>query len=210
MSAVRARRFPAIEKRLLASLRIAQEIVSAGSTAGVGVRRLEAILHEAGFMRAFVAWERFLEDVFLSYMMGQRPISGRAPHRYYEPPNSESAWDFLRMVAGRRPYLNWTEPTEIAQRAQVVFRNGGCFSKLQAQNQVLQDMKRVRNAISHDSDIARAKFEELVRKQLTTLPPGCTPGSLLGARNPNAGAHGTFLDTYLDVIRGLARNLLRP
>jgi len=161
-------------------------------------------------MRAFVAWERFLEEAFLSYVMGQRPISGRSPHRYYQPPNLPSAWKFLGMLTGRRPYLDWTEAAHIVERARAVFRGGGCFPKLQAQNLVLQDMKKVRNAISHDSDDARARFEELVRRELTTLPPRCTPGSFLGTRNPTARPPASFLDTYLGVISALANDIVRP
>ena len=161
-------------------------------------------------MHAFLAWEQFLEETFLGYMMGQRPISGRAPHRYYTPPNSASAWNFLREMTGRRPYVDWTNPSEIVDRAKVVFRNGGCFLKLPAQNQILQEMKKVRNAISHDSDDAREKFEALVRQKLTTLPTGCTPGRFLGTTNPSANPPCTFLDTYLDVLKQLAKDILRP
>jgi hypothetical protein len=207
MSLVRADGFRTIERRLLVSLGVAQTTVSAGSQLGSTAKKLTGVLHEAAFLRAFVAWERFLESSFLSYLMGQQPLRGRPPHRYYQPPNVASALNFLK---GRRPYLDWTEAVHVAERAKAVFRNGGCFLRLQAQNLVLQDMKKVRNAISHDSDDARAKFEELVRRELTTLPPRCTPGGFLGTRNPTASTHGNFLDTYLGVISGLANDILRP
>ncbi len=210
MAVVRAKRLSAIEKRLLRSLATVRETSSTGSLAGRGTRRLEAVLHEAAFLRAFVAWERFLEETFLSYLMGQKSISGRSLHRYYQPPNASSAWNLLAMMSGRRPYLDWTEATEVAKRAKVVFRNGGWFVRLTAQNSILQDMKKLRNAISHDSDDARAKFEGLVRRELRTLPSGCTPGSFLGTPDRASPARASFLDKYLDVIEALAQDILRP
>jgi len=208
MPSVRAEGFRPIERRLLLSLGVAQSTVSAGSQLGSAATKLTGVLHEAAFLRAFVAWERFLESSFLSYLVGKNPLRGRPPYRYYRPPNVESARKFLVLLSGRRPYLDWTNAATVAECAETVFRGGGCFSRLRVQNLVIQDMKKVRNAISHDSDDARGKFEDLVRRELTTLPPQCTPGSFLRTRNPTAHIPGSFLDTYLGVISTLANDIL--
>lgn len=210
MPGARVAQLATVERRLLASLGIAQGIIGSGMQAAARNRRLQDILHETAFMRAFIAWERFLEETFLGYLMGQRGLNGRACHRFYTPPNGQAAREFLRIASGRRGYLDWTEPSGVIERAEAVFRGGGCFVRLRLQSQVLQDMKRVRNAISHDSDDARAKFEELVRRELTTLPRGCTPGRFLRTRAPAAQQPGSFFDGYVGSVQALASVLLRP
>ena len=200
----------AIERGWLGSLHAARVTALAGLQTPNAPKNLHEVLYEAAFLRSFVAWERFLEDAFLSYLMGKKPLQGRPPHRYYRPPDVPSAWRFLSRLSGNRPYLDWTDAIQVAERADLVFRRGSCFDKLRADNAVIQEMKTVRNAITHHSDNSRAKFEELVRHKLTTLPPQCTPGSFLGTRDPSAQSPDTFLDTYLGVIRALANDIVRP
>lgn len=210
MPSARVVGFRAIERGWLGSLHAARVTALAGLQTPNAPKNLHEVLYEVAFLRTFVAWERFLEDAFLSYLMGKKPLHGRPPHRYYRPPDVPSAWRFLSRLSGNRPYLDWTDVIQVSDRADLVFRQGSCFNKLRAENVVIQEMKRVRNAITHHSDDARGKFEELVRQKLTILPPRCTPGSFLGSYDLADQTHRTFLDMYLDVISALANDILRP
>jgi hypothetical protein len=207
MAASRARSLAALERQLLAALRAARKTAAPEPPGAALPRPISLILYEAAFIRAFVAWERFLEESFMSYLLGRKPRRGRAPHRYYRPPNRDVAWRILREMSGMRQYVDWTDPAMVQRRAEVVFSNGGRFRKLGAANQDLQGMKKVRNAISHHSGDALAKFEGLVREKLETLPKGTTPGSFLGTMVPTSGGARTFLDEYLELIERLAQGI---
>ncbi len=208
MPVVRARTFASIERHLSQSLTQARQTSTLGGT-GRTLAHIECVLHEAAFLQGFVAWERFMEDAFIAYMMKARPLGGRSPRQYFEPTSASDAYRFLQLIAGRRPYIDWTDPGQVRSRADVVFRGGGRFTRLSAHHSVIQDMKQVRNAISHHSSDARTKFEALVRRELVTLPSKCTPGRFLRSSDPRANLGSSFLDKYLGAIATIADGILR-
>ena len=141
---------------------------------------------ELAFLRAFLAWEAFLERVFILYLSGQRPPRGRAPHRYAFPPNQIAAKEWV--VPEGRDYAEWTVAAKVSARAERFFRDGHPFTPVLRSNQhVLDEARLIRNAIAHESESARYKFENVVRTKLGTLPPNATVGGFLGTIVPKPG-----------------------
>jgi hypothetical protein len=162
---------------------------------------------ELAFLRGFLAWEGFLEESFLLYMLGKRPQAGRAPHRYVLPRNREAAHD---IAAEGRPYARW-DAASVTSRAQRFFRDGRPYIlALQPNQNALADAKTIRNAVAHVSVAARDKFEALARRELMVLPPRLTVGGFLNTTKPGVAPPTSFLEFYLDKLQVVSERIASP
>jgi hypothetical protein len=179
-----------------------------GARPYLSLRRRDSLV-EMAFLRAFLAWEVFVEESFVLYLAGQKPPRGRAPFRHAFPPNHKIATEWV--VPEGRPYARWTIAGEVSQRAERFFRDGRPFAGVLRGNQTALDETRIiRNAIAHKSTSARLTFETLAREKLLTLPPNLTVGAFLGTIVPGGAAPPTsFLEFYISKI-DLAAKMIVP
>ncbi len=178
-----------------------------GARPYISERRRDSLI-ELAFLRAFLAWETFLEQSFILYLTGQQPPRGRAPRRYAFPPNPRVAVVWLKPESGR-DYVDWTIATIVSVRAERFFQAGRPFASVLRGNQnVLDDARLIRNAIAHESASARAKFETVVRTKLGTLPPKFTAGGFLSMTMPGSAPPASFLEFYLGRIEFAARQIV--
>jgi hypothetical protein len=161
------------------------------------------------FLRAFLAWEGFVEESFILYLSGQQPPRGRAPNRYAFPPNHRTAMDWV--IPEGRPYARWTIPTDVSNRADRFFQAGRPFSPVLRSNlNTLDEVRIIRNAIAHKSLSTREKFEKLVRIKLRTLPPKLNVGGFLGTTAPGTTPPVSFLEHYFAKIDSAAQQIVPP
>jgi hypothetical protein len=162
---------------------------------------------EMAFLRAFLAWETFLEESFVLYLSGQKPPRGRPAHRYTYPPNVKLATDWL-IPEGRR-YADWTNALIVAGRAERFFRSGWPFAPvLHSHHNALDESRILRNAIAHTSVSAHQTFEQLARDKLGSFPSNLTVGAFLGMTVPKAIPPVSFLEKYLAMIELAARQIV--
>lgn len=172
----------------------------------ISVKRRDSLV-ELAFLRAFLAWETFLEQSFILYLSGQSPPRGRSPRRYAFPPNQRVAMDWL--IPEGREYAQWTVPMHVSGRAERFFQAGRPFTPVLRQNQnALDEARLIRNAIAHESAAARARFETIVRTKLGTLPPKFTVGGFLGMIMPASAPPVSFLEFYLIRIEFVAEQIV--
>ncbi len=79
---------------------------------------------ELAFFRTVSAWEAFLEETFILYMLGQQAPRGKKAYRYGFPPNEKAAYEW---VADGRDYAKWTTE-QVKKRSERLFRKGHPFS----------------------------------------------------------------------------------
>lgn len=172
----------------------------------ISKKRCDSIT-ELAFLRAFLAWEGFVEESFLLYLMGQVPPRGRAPRRYAFPPNYDAALKWV--VPEGRDYAQWTHPQHVGARAERFFHGGRPFVPVLRHNQnVLEEARKIRNAIAHDSTGVREIFERLVRTKLGTLPPNLSVGGFLSTTVPANVPGVSFLDFYIGKIEFAAHQIV--
>lgn len=165
------------------------------------------IITEAAFLNSFMAWETFLEESFISYLLGDPPPVGGPPIRHVAPSTRPIAIGILNSEGV--DYIKWTVPQKIITRAESFFQNGGYYSAiLRSQESILKEINTVRNAIAHSQTSAKEKFEKVVRRRLSHLPPNMTVGKFLGTRVPASSPPETFFSEYLDRIRYAADNIV--
>jgi hypothetical protein len=147
------------------------------------------------------------EESFIAYLMGRTPPRGRAPFRFTVPPDVKSAR--LWCIPENLRYTSWDD-VRVGNRALRFFRGGHPFTAvLKGRQTPLEETKKIRNAVAHESTTARESFETLARSKLGgVLPPNLTVGGFLGTPMPAAAPPQSFLE-YLENIEFMASRIVR-
>jgi len=167
------------------------------------------ILIELAFLRAFLAWERFLEESFILFLLGKRPRRmRRSPRPFVRPKSWQHAFDLLSPEKGRG-YVDWDNLDYVRVRAKRFFPEGEPFeTALIPRLNLLHEMRTVRNAIAHRSFTSQEKFEKLARAKLGYLPSRLTVGFFLESAIPGTHPVQSYLDYYLAGVSSAASTLV--
>lgn len=160
---------------------------------------------EWAFVRVHAAWEGFLENCFIAYMLGVQTTSGFAPVRYVFPNDQQHALD---MILAGREYFPWTAPGALRRQSLLCFQDGRPFRQiLDEATTELQEMNTVRNSVVHRSRVAVEKFKSLVRDKMLTAPPDVTPASFLLTAKSEI-AQRTFFFYYCNRLTVVANKIV--
>lgn len=179
-----------------------------GSAMGNGVafqQKHRDLIVERAFMDVFEAFESYLESMFICYMMGQAGLNGASVVRYVMPINSEHA---EKILCGKEQYVDFTSRQMIMKYADNFFQGGRPFTYLSNISQDFEDMKKIRNEISHKSLKSRREFEGLVRSRIASMPPSITVATFLLTTMPRGRM--SFFTHYVDVVDGTIQSLANP
>jgi hypothetical protein len=162
---------------------------------------------ELAMLRGFLAWETFLEESFLLYMVGERSSGGRAPRRMAFPDNYKMAAEWVIPEGSR--YASWTEAKRVRGKAERFFAGGRPFAPVLVANiSMLDEVRVLRNAIAHASVSTNQKFEALARVKLGNIPPGLTVGKFLGMTVLGSSPPVSYFESYMARIEFAARRIV--
>jgi len=163
-------------------------------------------INELAFLKSFLTWEAFLEEAFILYLLGMKAPTGFHPVRHAFPLNRQHAEDLL---ASDARHTDWTAADRVIARASRFFKAGRPFvGAIRPRMTVLNNLKTIRNAISHSSDEAIEKFRTLVRNELTYYPNAMTPGTFLTTLVPGATPPQTYLQSYVETLQSMAEAIV--
>lgn len=164
----------------------------------------------SSFLGIYVAWEDFLESAFVGYMMGEPAIEPgkpaipwRSPVRFVRPKTLENA---RQMLVGTQRYFDFSNHQFVVTMSKVFFEaeSNPFTDSLPAVQEMLDEMKTVRNASAHMQSSTQVAMDRLARKRLTAaavLP--CNPSQFLLARDPTDKSGQSILSVYhskLDIV----------
>lgn len=136
-----------------------------------------SLAYEMAFLSGFVAFERFIEEQFLFLLLGKPLSTGRKAPRRIAPVSESIA---RSIVYGGRSYVDWMPYERTSQRAEVFFREGYPFKRIDAADkQIIERMGAIRNAIAHQSAHAQKRFVEVVSTVLVLRPKERRPSVYL-------------------------------
>ena len=121
------------------------------------VPRLE-LLYELAYLRVFVEWETFLEEVFVRLLCGYSTTAGPASlilGRRYATSLSSAETEMLR----GRDYALWHDPATVVARAGVFFARSSLQSVVSSNAARLSSLAAIRHRIVHGQADARRKFD---------------------------------------------------
>jgi hypothetical protein len=175
-----------------------------GRANGLSRKQLH-LLTESVFFAAFREYETFVRDIFLLYCLEKVPGSGKRVRSFLKPKNFAHA---EQLIQSSMPFLDWTNPTTVIERAELYLRDGFPVKLPLTTNQdSLRDYKRIRNHIAHNSPQSMDDYKKVVRKHFITLPLVIpSPGEfLLSSERRRPGRYKLL--TFFDLMRTLATDL---
>ena len=157
-------------------------------------------------LRIFGKWEKFLEDIFIEYMLGNHSRYGDSVNRYVNPMDRAHAY---RMIQSVNLYPDWSEIEKILINARNFFENGGAFEILKTIKSEITSLKKVRNAIAHTSISAKNDFERLVQGKLGYLPDNISPAKfLIEFKIEKKRNAPTYCENYITYLKDTAKILV--
>jgi hypothetical protein len=154
-------------------------------------------INELSFLKLFVSWEHFLEEVFIRFMCGAKNSAGLPQEKYVNPKSLKHA---LEMIKQKQRYADWTIGSDVIDRATLYFKEGEPFSTvLGGSLAYLTEMKTIRNRIVHESKEAEEAFRNLIRQKTGHVAQGIVAGKLLASRIPITSLT-TLLEDYGNVL----------
>lgn len=142
-------------------------VATIGRPNGLSRRQLY-LLTESIFFAGFRLYEGFLRDLFLLYCMEKAPSSGKRVKSYLQPRSFSHA---EQLIQSSMPFLDWTSPAAVINRAELYLRDGFPVKMPLSTNQaVLTDFKKIRNHIAHGSPQSLNDYKKVLLKHYRTLP----------------------------------------
>jgi len=184
---------------------ISKNLISSVRSLRISQIQLERIT-ELSFLRIFIAWESFLEESFIRYLVGAKSPSGFRPRKYVDPKNLDHA---TKLIYSGRQYFRWNSPSEITAISEIYFKDGEPYKNvIQGAITSLNEMSIIRNRIAHKSIDSKNKFNSFIRRKFGHGIRGMTPGRFLLKINPLTPGV-TFLDFYVEQIKIASRIIVR-
>ena len=152
------------------------------------------VLTEGIYIRALTAFELFLEESFILYMRSKPTVGDKRVKSFVNPKDAGHARD---MMKSHLNFLEWNSPDIVIKRCEIFLEEGGPIKQAIAQNlSRLQNMRKVRNAIAHNSAEARTQYASVVRLELRAAPLHLPePGGFLLMADPSL-PRSYFLISY--------------
>ncbi len=180
-------------------------IASAHVTDAVGALTqplaVRSFLTEAAVLRMHIAWERFLEQSFLTYLMGERSLSGATIPTYLTPPSVEHA---NRVLIGTQKYVDWGNPEIVTRLAELYFPAGAPFKvPLAAIQSHLFDFRAIRNAAAHLSTTTSTQLDGVALRRLKRAVVGIAVYELVTASDPETAGQ-TILESFIGTFEAAA------
>ncbi len=171
--------------RFRAEVQAAESLRAKANAAGSLDASEAHMLYEATFLRIFRAYENFLEETFLSYLVGEATVRGTVLKPYVTPLDLAHA---RKIVTSSQPFLDWTNPQTVISRAETYIEDGGPIKMAIASSQSsLKFAKRIRNHIAHNSAESESEYRGVVVHFLLTPPTPLPSAGEFLAKKPTSG-----------------------
>jgi len=159
---------------------------------------------ESAFLKMFIAWESFLEETFICYLMHEPSLTGKSITTYVNAIDESHAH---KIIIGTNSYVDWANPEIVKKIASVYFENGEPYSTiLRSINTDLLDLRTVRNSAAHLSSTTGHKLDALCSRYYSRHCVNMTSAKFLLDSNPNNTSQ-TILQSYFDLLDIAAENI---
>jgi hypothetical protein len=160
---------------------------------------LREFISESAFLRIYIAWETFVENCFVDYLLNEPSILDNRPAKWVNPIDKEHAH---QIIIGNQRHMDWSNPEAIRKISKIFFHQGYIFNtSLSAINTDLMDLKTIRNSAAHISSTSTSKLDGLSTRILNTPCSNYTSYKLLFSVDPRSTVPSTkVLDRFLQII----------
>ncbi|GDX10900.1 hypothetical protein LBMAG57_26720 [Verrucomicrobiota bacterium] len=165
----------------------------------------QSFVVDSAFLRMFIAWETFLEEVFVRYLLGNPSVAGTLAVLFANPGTEERARE---MLVGTQKYVDWANPEIVRKLSRIYFNNGEPIGPaISAIQSDLFDLKTVRNAAAHLTTTTGRLLDALATRRLGHNCINISVSGFVLAPDPTPGAAGSILDSYIVLLDATAHNI---
>jgi len=158
----------------------------------------------SAFLKLFIAWESFIEDVFAKYLIGEASTAGTAVAKHVTPRDRGHA---LKILIGTQKYVDWANHEIVKRLASLYLENGEPLqTNLNSINAELADLKTIRNAAAHLSSTTQPQLDALASRVLGTAVTGTTVAKFVTELHPSDTTK-TVLQYYQGILDIAAENI---
>ena len=152
----------------------------------------------ASFVGIHVSWEKFLEQTFIGYMIGEKTVNKKRVKKFITPIDKEHAH---KIIIGTQKYVDWSNPDIVIKLGSLYFETGNPLDvALNSIKTKLYDIKTIRNSCVHISSTTSNAFNALASRLLNRTINSITVSDLLINIDPSGNGNDTILDTYNDCL----------
>lgn len=136
------------------------------------------LINEAIFTQSFRGLENFIQAVFIEYVMGATTLNGDIVTSYLKPTNHEHAYDLIK---SSQTFLDWNTAETLIKRSETYLASGFPVKLvISSYKTKLEDLKKIRNHIAHNSKESLDSFKKVLNKHYSTTPLNIpSPGKFL-------------------------------
>ncbi len=168
-------------------------------------RKDMGVLYEGIFVKALVAFEKFLACLFVAILLGK---TGHDRRYVVSKITVKSAGAAESAILGGTRYVEWLPYDHTLRRAGAVLRRGRPFSRLSGANKTsIQRWMAIRNTIVHSSAHSDAVYERQVIRGRYLSPTERVPGGFLRSQIRSGVSQFSHI---LQEMRSIATLLERP
>jgi hypothetical protein len=150
---------------------------------------------DSAFLRLFIAWETFLEESYIKYMLGELSVNGNQVVRYVQPMDFNHA---NKLLIGTQKYVDWSNPEIIKRLSNLHFELSNPFDNFIGSLMTdLFDLKTIRNAAAHLSTTTRQQLDSLCTRKLRRPCINMRVSDFVFAIDPASTTSETIFDTYV-------------
>lgn len=153
----------------------------------------------AAFLKFYIAWEEFLENIMSAYLLGELTLNGTAIVKNVAARGEKHAHELL---VGTNTYFDWSNPDLIRRLSKLYLEESNVIGDniLSIQNDLL-DLKTIRNAAAHISATTQKKLDSLASRLLSHTVVDITVESLITQLEPSTGlSYFEYYKQKLDVV----------
>lgn len=153
----------------------------------------------AAFLKFFIAWEEYLENIMSAYLLGELTLNGTAIVKNVAARGEKHAHELL---VGTNTYFDWSHPELIRRLSKLYLEESNVVGDniLSIQNDLF-DLKTIRNAAAHISATTQQKLDGLASRLLLHTVVNITVESLISEIEPTSGlSYFEYYKQKLDIV----------
>lgn len=158
----------------------------------------------SAFLKMFIYWEEFLENIFINYLVGEPSLDGTQVNTFVSPQSPEHA---RKILIGTQKYVDWANQEIVRRLADIFFENGEPLAtNIASISTELSDLRTIRNAAAHVSSTTQPKLDALASRISSRTSSNISVSKLVMMLDPNDQSF-TILQSYQNILDITAENI---
>lgn len=159
----------------------------------------KSFIVNAAFLKFYIAWEEFLENIMSAYLLGELTLNGTSIAKAVIARGERHSHELL---VGTNTYFDWSNPELIRRLSKLYLEESNVVGDniLSIQNDLF-DLKTIRNAAAHISATTQKKLDSLASRLLSHAVVDITVESLITNIEPTSGlSYYEYYKQRLDIV----------